>query len=248
MNAYGALAASYDRLTNDVEYEAVLAYLEQILQREGVKPETVLDLCCGTGSLSILMAQKDYQVIGADASADMLAVAFDKALSLPEEQRPFFVCQLAQKLKLPQKMDLVFCGLDSLNYLTQPKDCEAAVRRVYKTLRHGGLFVFDLNTPAKLRSMDGQVFLDEDDDVYCVWRGEYDPQTRICTYGMDLFQRHGQAWVRSFEEHQEYAYSIAQMMDFLVKAGFCGIKVYGDRRLEAPKEGEQRIYFVAKKE
>ena len=119
---------------------------------------------------------------------------------------------------------------------------------MYKTLRHGGLFVFDLNTPAKLRSMDGQVFLDEDDDVYCVWRGEYDPQSRICTYGMDLFQRHGQAWVRSFEEHQEYAYSIAQMMDFLVKAGFCGIKVYGDRRLEAPKEGEQRIYFVAKKE
>ena len=70
MNAYGALAASYDRLTNDVEYEAVLAYLEQILQREGVKPETVLDLCCGTGSLSILMAQKGYQVIGADARGE----------------------------------------------------------------------------------------------------------------------------------------------------------------------------------
>ena len=248
MSAYEALAASYDRLTNDVEYDAVLNYLEQILQREGAAPETVLDLCCGTGSMSIRMAQKGYRVIGLDASADMLAMAFDKATQLPQEQRPFFVCQTAQKLKLPQKMDLVFSGLDSLNYLTNPKDCEAAVRRVYKSLRRGGLFVFDLNTPAKLRSMDGQVFLDEDEDVYCVWRGEYDAKSRICTYAMDLFQRHGPVWVRSLEEHQEYAYSISQMMEFLVKAGFTGIKVYGDRRLEAPQEGEQRIYFVAKKE
>jgi SAM-dependent methyltransferase len=248
MSAYETLAASYDRLTNDVDYAAVADFVEKILQREGVQPSSVLDLCCGTGSLSMVLAQRGYRVIGVDASADMLAVAFNKALELPEEKRAFFVCQLAQKLKLPEKVDLTVCGLDSLNYLVRPKDCAAAVRRVWRNLNHGGLFIFDLNTPAKLRSMDGQVFLDEDDDVYCVWRGEYDADKRICSYGIDLFQRQGTHWVRSFEEHQEYAYSIAQMMDFLLDAGFSGIKVYGDRRLEAPQEGEQRIYFVAKKE
>ena len=111
----------------------------------------------------------------------------------------------------------------------------------------GGVFIFDVNTPEKLRAMDGQVFLDEDDDVFCVWRGEFDEQTNICSYGMDLFQRRGQVWQRSFEEHQEYAYSIQQLTDYLKQAGFTSIGVYGDRRMEAPNETDLRIYFKARK-
>ena len=95
--------------------------------------------------------------------------------------------------------------------------------------------------------MDGQVFLDEDDSVYCVWRGEFDEKTNICSYGMDLFQRRGKVWERSFEEHREYAYSQAQLTDYLKAAGFTRIRVYGDRTLEAPRQGEQRIYFSARK-
>ena len=95
--------------------------------------------------------------------------------------------------------------------------------------------------------MDGQVFLDEDDDVYCVWRGEFDEKTNICSYGMDLFQRQGRLWRRSFEEHREYAYSAEQLTGYLKGAGFTNIRVYGDRRLEPPRSGEQRIYFKARK-
>ena len=95
--------------------------------------------------------------------------------------------------------------------------------------------------------MDGQVFLDEDDDVYCVWRGEFDRETNICSYGMDLFQREGEHWVRSFEEHQEYAYSIDQLKRYLKNAGFTHIKVWADREFTAPREGEQRVWFQARK-
>ena len=95
--------------------------------------------------------------------------------------------------------------------------------------------------------MDGQVFLDEDDDVYCVWRGEFDEETNICSYGMDLFQRRGELWERSFEEHQEYAYSEATLRGFLKDAGFTRIEVFADRKLERPGPGEQRIYFKARK-
>ena len=95
--------------------------------------------------------------------------------------------------------------------------------------------------------MDGQVFLDEDEDVYCVWRGEFDEQTNICSYGMDLFQRQGKLWRRSFEEHREYAYSEPQLRGYLKAAGFTNIQVYGDRRFSAPQPGEQRIYFKARK-
>ena len=95
--------------------------------------------------------------------------------------------------------------------------------------------------------MDGQVFLDEDDDVYCVWRGEFDEQTNICSYGMDLFQRRGDVWQRSFEEHQEYAYTVEQLTEYLRSAGFTHIRVYADGKLESPGEEEQRIYFSARK-
>ena len=95
--------------------------------------------------------------------------------------------------------------------------------------------------------MDGQVFLDENEDVYCVWRGVFNEATNICSYGMDLFQKQGGLWNRSFEEHREYAYTAQQLVDYLRQAGFTSIAVYGDRRMEAPKENEQRIYIKARK-
>ena len=139
------------------------------------------------------------------------------------------------------------CALDSLDYITDPKDCAEAIRRVYRALNPGGMFIFDVNPPQKLRAMDGQVFLDEDEDVYCVWRGEFDEASNICSYGMDLFRREGNHWLRSFEEHREYAYSREQLVGFLRDAGFIHIRVYGDRTLEQPGDKEQRMYFSARK-
>ena len=219
MDAYHELAKSYDRLTNDVNYEATVAFYMQILAREGLKPRTVVDLACGTGSVTELLARKGYQVTGVDMSEEMLTQAMGKVMDM--DNPPLFLCQKLQELYLPRAVDMAVCALDSLDYITNPEDCAEAIRRVYRALNPGGVFIFDVNTPEKLRAMDGQVFLDEDDDVYCVWRGEFDEAANICSYGMDLFQREGKLWNRSFEEHREYA--------------------------EAPREGEQRIYIKARK-
>lgn len=245
MDAYKALAISYDRLTNDVDYEAVVAFYKEILAREAVTPRTAVDLACGTGSVAILLAGQGLQVTAVDMSEDMLMVAAQKAYGMSNPPR--FVCQSLQELRLPRGVDLAVCALDSLDYITDPSDCALAIQRVYKALNPGGIFIFDVNTPEKLRAMDGQVFLDEDEDVYCVWRGEFDEKTNICSYGMDLFQRQGQCWHRSFEEHREYAYSQEQLTGYLKDAGFTHIEVYADRRFEPPAEGEQRIYFKARK-
>ncbi len=245
MDAYHALAVSYDRLTDDVDYSAVVDFYFQILDREGLRPRTAVDLACGTGSVAILLAQRGLQVTGVDLSEEMLCVASQKAQTL--ENPPAFVCQPLQRLHLPRGVDLAVCALDSLDYITDPADCQAAIHRIYKALNPGGCFIFDVNTPEKLRAMDGQVFLDEDDDVYCVWRGEFNEQTNICAYGMDLFQRSGNVWHRSFEEHREYAYSREQLTGYLKQAGFTHIEVYADREFTAPGAGEQRIYFKARK-
>lgn len=245
MDAYHALAASYDRLTNDVDYEQTVLFYKQIMERENCHPRTAVDLACGTGSVALLLAREGLEVTGVDLSEEMLTVACQKASE--QENSPMFVCQSLQELRLPRGVDLAVCALDSLDYILDPEDCKEAIRRAYKVLNPGGIFIFDVNTPQKLRAMDGQVFIDEDDDVFCVWRGEFDDATNICSYGMDLFQRQGENWERSFEEHREYAYSKEQLVGFLKAAGFVRIRVYADRKFEAPSENEQRIYFSARK-
>ena len=243
MEAYHALAVSYDRLTNDVDYCATVEFYNRILQKEGLKPETAVDLACGTGSVSWLLAQQGLSVTGVDMSEEMLCVAAQKS----GENRPVFVCQKLQELSLPRGVDLAVCALDSLDYITEPADCQEAIHRIYRVLNPGGCFIFDVNTPYKLRAMDGQIFLDEDDDVYCVWRGEFDEKTNILSYGMDLFQRQGNTWLRSQEEHREYAYSREQLVQYLKAAGFTHIRVYADRDFSAPGPNDQRIYIKARK-
>ena len=245
MNAYHDLAFSYDRLTADVDYEKIVAFYCTILEREGVRPRSAVDLACGTGSVALLLARDGLRVVGVDLSEEMLTVAAQRT----QEADVFvqYTCQPLQQMRLPRGVDLAVCALDGLDYILDPADCAEAIRRVYKALNPGGIFIFDVNTPEKLRAMDGQVFLDEDDDVYCVWRGEFDEQTNICSYGMDLFQRRGEIWERSFEEHREYAYTRQQLTQFLKDAGFTHIHVYADGLLEAPGAGEQRIYFSARK-
>jgi len=245
MDAYHNLAKSYDRLTNDVDYGATVDFYMEILRREKVNPRTVVDLACGTGSVTSILAKMGMDVTGVDMSEEMLTEAFQKVQDMPCPPR--FICQKLQELYLPRGVDMAVCALDSLDYITDPADCREAIRRVYKVLNPGGIFIFDVNTPEKLRAMDDQIFLDEDDDVYCVWRGEFDEQANICSYAMDLFQRQGTTWHRSYEEHREYAYSAEQLTGYLKEAGFTHIRVYGDRKFEAPAEGEQRIYFKARK-
>ena len=172
MGAYEALAASYDRLTNDVDYRATVDFYRDILEQEGLHPRTAVDLACGTGTVSLLLARQGLDVTGVDLSEEMLTMAQQKVEGL--ENPPRFVRQSLQQLSLPRGVDLAVCALDSLDYITNPQDCAEAIRRVYRALNPGGIFIFDVNTPEKLRAMDGQVFLDEDEDVYCVWRGEFD--------------------------------------------------------------------------
>lgn len=245
MNAYHALAQSYDRLTGDVDYGTIVAFYDEILKREKLRPATAVDLACGTGSVALLLAQRGMRVTAVDLSEEMLTQASQKAQGqgLPIT----FVRQDMAALRLPCGVDLAVCALDSLDYITDPAACERAIRQVYRALNPGGIFIFDVNTPEKLHAMDGQIFLDEDDDVYCIWRGEFDEASNICSYGMDLFQRQGNVWHRSFEEHREYAYSRSQLTAYLKAAGFTNIEVYADRKFEAPGAGEQRIFFKARR-
>ena len=120
---------------------------------------------------------------------------------------------------------------------------------MYRALTPGGLFLFDVKTPAALEGAGGQTYLDEDEDLFCVWRGEYSPKRRVCGYGLDLFLREEDgSWSRGGEYHEEYAYTPEELEGFLRETGFTDIKVYGDKTMRAPREGAQRVFFAAGKE
>ncbi len=246
--AYEYLAGCYDRFTADVDYAAWADYLEKHFSRSKLPIHTVLDLACGTGSLTCELARRGYEMIGSDLSEEMLALAAEKARDV-DGIPPIFLHQAMEDLDLYGTIDACVCCLDSVNYVTRPKLLARAFQRVHTFLMPGGLFLFDINTPDKLRGLDGQLFMDEDEDTCCIWRADYSPRRRICTYGMDLFFREdGDLWRRMEEVHEEYAYEPDELERMLRQAGFRHIRQYGERKMRAPKPGEQRIFFTARKE
>ncbi len=245
MSAYGSLAGVYDRLTGDVCYERRADYMEKLFLKSRLDVHTVLDLACGTGTMTNILTERGYEMIAVDASADMLAKAMEKAADLTGEP-PVFLNQSMPQLDLYGTVDAAICCLDSMNYLTSPRDVQKTLQRLHLFIAPGGILIFDINSAEKFRALDGQVFLDETEDVYCVWRTEFEKRSGICTYWMDIFTRCGDdTWERDVEEHRQRAYEVEQLRQWLMEAGFTHIRTYGDCRMSAPRENEQRIYFTA---
>lgn len=245
MDQYTVLAEYYDQLTGDVGYSKWADYVERHFRRLRAPVHSVTELACGTGSLTRLLAKRGYRMTAVDLSADMLSVAAQKC----EGQDVLFLCQDMSRLTLLEQQDAVICCLDSVNYVTRPSALRRAFQRVFRFLKPGGLFLFDVKTPLALESAGGQTYLDENDELFCVWRGEYFPKRRICGYGIDLFalQPDGR-WARSGEYHEEYAYTMDELEAFLTSAGFRDIKRFGSLRMTAPAADEERVFFAARKE
>ena len=187
MSSYDFLAGCYDRLTYDVDYAAWADYIEEHFRKKGIPGKTVLDLACGTGSLTFELARRGYEMIGVDLSPEMLSEAMEKdmgGVDIP----PMFLCQSMDKLDLYGTIDACVCCLDSANYVTDKRKLQKAFQRVHLFMMPGGVFIFDVNTVEKLEGLDGQVFLDETEDTYCVWRAEYNKRSKICSYFMDIFR------------------------------------------------------------
>ena len=248
MNSYEFLAESYDQLTVDVRYREWADYLEKHFKKCALPIRTVLDLACGTGSLTTELSLRGYEMIGVDQSAEMLSVAVEKCRELPVEP-PIFLNQPMEKLDLYGTIDACVCCLDSVNYVTKPAALRRAFSRVHLFLMPGGLFVFDIKPPWVLEGADGEMCLDENENTYCVWRAEYSPRRRVLTYWMDIFRMLDDGnWERGEEVHEEYAYTLDELELFLHEAGFIDIRRWGNLKLRAPYDNEDRVFFTARKE
>lgn len=241
MNCYGALASWYDTMTLDIPYGSFADLYEAEFARDGGEFRLLLDLCCGTGTLTAELTRRGYEMIAADRSEEMLMEAREKAAGL--SPAPLFLCQSAQELDLYGTVDAAICSLDGVNYLPR-EDFAEVLRRLHLFIRPGGLFVFDIKSPDSLRQLDGSVSVDEDEDLLCLWRADFDEKAQCLIYGMDLFERTGRLWRRSGEEHIEYVYELSFLRETLEAQGFCDIRVITD----GPQSEKGRLFLSAKRE
>jgi SAM-dependent methyltransferase len=223
-----------------VPYAAIADFYEAEFRRGGGEFQLLLDLCCGTGSMTWELAERGYEMIAADRSPDMLMQAQGK--QRPCRVSPLFLCQSAEELDLYGTVDAAVCCLDGFNYISAEKLAEV-FRRLHLFIRPGGLLLFDIRTPDFLRSLDGQIFVDEKEDVLCLWRADFDEDSSALVYGMDLFTRRGRLWERSEEEHIEYAHEPEKLRALLEGAGFQDVRL----RSDGPQGGSGRLYIIARR-
>ncbi len=245
--AYDSLAPAYDGLTRDVPYNAFADLLEKTVSDYGVKAGTVLDLACGTGTLTCLLAERGYETIGVDGSTEMLMEAEIKAEKLESGTvRPLFLCQRMQELDLFGTVEAAVCALDGLDYVPET-DLDEVFRRLGLFIEPGGVFLCDINKPEKLKNLNGQMFIDETEETFCVWRAEWDGEKNACRYGIDIFTAaDNDLWERDFEEHTEYAHEPDMIIEKLKAAGFTDFRVIDGEDTYVKDAG--RVFIAARNE
>ena len=249
MAGYESFAALYDALTDNVDYNAMGEYLCNLLAAHGAGEGILLDLACGTGTLSAFFAAKGYDVIGVDASEEMLAEAQEKRIE--EGFEALFLCQNMEELDLFGTIDAAVCTLDSLNHLTDPAAFCEALRRVALFMNDGGVFVFDVNTPYKHAEVLGNnTFVYDLEEVYCVWQNSFDEAEQTTHICLDLFtadEEEPDVYVRETEEFSERAYDLEFIADALKKVRFEVLSVQDADTHGTLTETSERALFLCKK-
>ena len=256
---YSILARVYDRLNGSVDYEAFADYIEACFEKYlKEKPTLVLDLGCGTGSVTLPLAKRGYDMIGVDASEEMLAAASDAVFDaiidgiLPEDgKRPLFLCQSMTSFELYGTVGAIVCCLDSLNYLTDDGEIEKCFSLAHNYLDPDGLFIFDMNTPYKFENIYGEnayVYdIDGEKGSFCAWQNFYDKETRLCDFLLTVFEEDEDGkYTRSDEEQRERCYSMDEIKNALAKNGFELLAVYSDVDGSPIKDDTHRWYFTAR--
>ncbi|MBQ9416672.1 MAG: class I SAM-dependent methyltransferase [Clostridia bacterium] len=251
--SYTALAHMYERLNADAPYEKWIAYLDAVIRHfMPQNPGLVLDLACGTGRITRGLAALGYDMIGVDASEDMLAQAWAEQTDPPI----LYLHQRMESFELYGTVGAVVCCLDSLNYLLKPGDLETCFSLVHNYLDPNGVFLFDMNTPYQFETGYGNrdYFLESRGEkglpqLYCGWRNQYDPKTGLCDFSLDLFEEEGKGLFRHTREVQtERCYAWEEIRDTLQRTGFELLDVYRslDRRKWHGEEDVPRWFVVAR--
>lgn len=245
MEAYSDFASVYDTFMDETPYEAWADFLHELLKNDGICDGIVLDLGCGTGSLTRLLAEKGYDMIGVDYSPQMLQIAMEKE---DENSSILYLLQDMREFELYGTVAAVISVCDSVNYIIEPEDLLEVFRLVNNYLDPKGLFIFDFNTDYKYRQVIGDAVIAENrDDCSFIWDNYYDEESRINEYDLTIFVREQEDLFRKFEEvHYQRGYTLSEMKELLAQAGLTFVQAMDSDTKGEVCDTSERIYVIAR--
>ncbi len=250
-NGYAVLSSVYDKLNKAVDYERWADFIEQCFTRfsQENKIHSLLDLGCGTGSMSLILARRGYDIVALDISEEMLAVAENRAYNEKIKEILFIKGDMCA-FELYGTVDAVICCLDGINHLTKREDVYSCFSLVHNYLNDGGLFLFDLNTPYKFREVyAGHDYIFEDEGVVCCWQNFMSKNCDAAEFYLSVFEEKDGVWLRHDGVEHERAYSLRTIKNMLEKCGFEMVNVSSDYNFTSPDgiDDCERWYITARK-
>lgn len=258
MDSYTDFADVYDTFMDETPYKEWCEYIINTFDEYKVPRELVLDLGCGTGVLTRMMADAGYDMIGVDNSAEMLAIAMEAEAETADDStdkeagndsRILYLLQDMREFELYGTVRAVVSVCDSINYLLEDEDVIQCFRLVNNYLDPGGIFMFDFNTVYKYETVIGDTTIAENrEDCSFIWENYYHPDEHINEYDLTLFTLDDESGMfsRSVETHYQRGYTISQMREFIESAGMEFIKAVDADTHKEPVDSSERIYIIAR--
>ena len=222
-NLYDKVAPFYAALNKDVPYEEMAAHIREILTKNGISSgETLLDLGCGSGNLTLPLLHLGYDMIGVDSSEEMLA----EARNQKDAEKILWLCQDAVELDLYGTVKGVVSSLDTVNHIIEKEDVKTVFSLVHTFLEPDGLFIFDINSPYTFATVYGEnAYILEDKKAFCAWQNRYDKKSGLCDFFVTLFEKSGKQYTRYDTYAAERCYTVSEIEEMLRLAGFCLLSV-----------------------
>jgi ubiquinone/menaquinone biosynthesis C-methylase UbiE len=247
VEAYTSFAAVYDTFMDNIPYEEWEKYLKSLLYEYGVREGLVLELGCGTGNMTEILAQSGYDMIGVDNAEEMLEIAIEKRMKSGLDI--LYLQQDMREFELYGTVKAIVSVCDSVNYILEEEELEEVFRLVNNYLDPGGVFIFDFNTVYKYREILGdQTIAENREECSFIWDNYYYEEERINEYELSLFIREGDSELyRKYQEtHFQKAYDLETMKRLITQSGLEYITAYDAFTKEAPTRVSERIYVIAR--
>lgn len=230
----------------DYGYNKWVDYIEKIFGKLNNTPSTVVDIACGTGNMTVLLAEKGYNIIGIDNSEDMLYVAKEKSLNRGLDIP--FIHQDVRNLALHRPVDAITCMCDGFNYILSDIELLSIFKKIYELLNRQGILLFDISSYYKLsKVLKDNIMADASEDISFIWFNTFDEQDDICCMDLTFFVKEGYRYRRFDETHYQRAYNLNDVKTFLANSGFSNIQVFNPLTFDSPKIDSHRWVFIAQK-
>ena len=247
---YSLLAPIYDEINKDIDYPKWADFIEEIIKKElpMQKAELVLDLGCGTGSMTLELASRGYDMTGVDCSPEMLDIARERAESSDIEGDILWLCQDMREFELYGTVDVAVSCLDCINHITKPSDVKKCFSLVHNYLIPDGLFIFDINGKRKFEEIYADnSYVMETEDSFCVWQNYYNPKNKLCDFYITLFKENEDGKYDRYDEaEREKMYTLASIKKMLAESGLEFIGAYSDFVFSSADDEDERLYIVAR--